>query len=188
MSAPHPAVFLDRDGVLNEDRGYVHRAEDFVLLPGVIEALKRLRDSGFLLIVVTNQSGVGRGYYREAEVEVLHDHLRALLTPHGIRLTEIYFAPEAPEAPSRGRKPSPQFLLDASESFSVELKASYLVGDKLSDLECGWNAGLRRCLLVRTGQGKHVEREHAPRLGNAVVVDDLSAAAEWIVGQPPWSE
>jgi len=177
------AVFLDRDGVLVEERGYLHRVQDMVVLPGVSAALRRLQDAGFLLFVVTNQSGIGRGYYTLAEMEQVHARLEAELARAGVHLTKIYFAPEAPGQPSRGRKPSPQFLFDARDEFGVCLARSYVVGDKLIDLECGWNAGVGQCLLVRTGYGAEVERQRPAALARAVVVDDLPAAAEWILGQ-----
>ena len=98
-----------------------------------------------------------------------------------MRFEKVYIAPEAPDAPSRGRKPSPQFLLDARDEFGVDLAQSYMIGDKLVDLECGWNAGVRQCLLVRTGYGAELERVSREKLQEAVTVDDLAAAAEWIL-------
>lgn len=180
ISQPAAAVFLDRDGVLNEEHRYVHRVEDFVLLPGTGPALQRLRDDGLLLFVVTNQSGIGRGYYTLEDMQRVHAHLQAELARDGVRFARIYFAPEAPEQPSRGRKPSPQFLWDARDEFGVDLARSYMIGDKLIDLECGWNAGVRRSILVRTGYGRTVEQECPGSLREAVVVDDLPAAVEWI--------
>jgi len=169
--------------VLVEERGYLHRAEDMVLLPGVGVALRRLQDAGFLLFIVTNQSGIGRGYYTLAEMEQVHARLEAELARAGVHFTKTYYAPEAPDQPSRGRKPSPQFLLDARDEFGVDLARSYLVGDKLIDLECGWNAGVSQCLLVRTGYGAEVEKQCPAEVAQAVVVDDLPAAAEWILSQ-----
>jgi D-glycero-D-manno-heptose 1,7-bisphosphate phosphatase len=179
--APDRAVFVDRDGVLNEDRGYVHRVEDLRILPGTGSALRRLRDAGFRLFVVTNQSGIGRGYYTLEDMHRVHACLTAELARDGVRFERIYFAPEAPESPSDGRKPSPQFLFDARDTFHLDLGQSYMIGDKRTDLECGWNAGVRRSLLVRTGFGAQVEREAAPGLERAVVVDDLPAAVDWIL-------
>lgn len=175
------AVFLDRDGTIIEERNYLSRPEDVALLPGAPEALRRLSAAGFRLIVVTNQSGVGRGYFTLAEVEAVTAHLAKLLAAHGVRFDKTYVAPEAPEQPSRGRKPSPQFLFDARDEFGLDLAASYLVGDKLADLQCGWNAGVRAAILVRTGYGADTERRHAAELARAVVVDDLAAAAGWIL-------
>lgn len=176
-----PAVFLDRDGVLNEDRGYVHRVEDCRLYPGVGPALRRLQQLGYLLFIVTNQSGIGRGYYTLDDMRRVHTHLEAKLARLGVRFARIYYSPEAPGQPSRGRKPSPQFLFDARDEFGVDLPQSYMIGDKLIDLECGWNAGVRRSLLVRTGYGTQVERDAPETIRRAVVVDDLKAAVDWIV-------
>ncbi len=176
-----PAVFLDRDGTIIEDRNYLSRPEEVTVFPGAAAALKRLLDTGFELFIVSNQSGVGRGYFTMADVEAVHRHLCALLGREGVRFREIYVAPEAPGTPSRGRKPSPQFLFDAKDVYGIDLARSYVVGDKLIDLECGWNAGARRSLLVRTGYGAQTEREMAGQLRNAIVVNDLSESADWIL-------
>ena len=180
------AVFLDRDGTINVDRHYLSRPEEFVLIPGAGEALRRLADAGFLLIVVTNQSGIGRGYYTEADLHAVNARMNEVLAPLGVRFAKIYYAPEAPEQPSRGRKPSPQFLFDARDEFGLDLARSYMIGDKFIDVECGWNAGVARSLLVRTGYGAETERKHAAQLVRAVIADDLPAAVEWILvsGQP----
>jgi D-glycero-D-manno-heptose 1,7-bisphosphate phosphatase len=175
------AVFLDRDGTIIEEKNYLSRPEDVALLPGAGAALKRLQDGGFKLFIVSNQSGVGRGYFTLADVERVNQHLLGQLGLDGVRFDKIYIAPEAPTQPSRGRKPSPQFLLDARDQFDLDLRRSFMVGDKLIDLQCGWNAGVNRCILVRTGYGAQEERASADKLGAAVLVDDLSAAAEWIL-------
>ena len=175
------AVFLDRDGTLIEDKDYLSRPEEVVVYPGAGAALKALQDAGFALFVVTNQSGVGRGYFTLTEVEKVHHHLVREFAREGVRFHKFYVAPEAPDQPSRGRKPSPQFLFDARDEFGIELAESYLIGDKLIDLECGWNAGLKKCVLVRTGYGAKVEREYVGKLGQAVVVEELAAAAQWIL-------
>jgi D-glycero-D-manno-heptose 1,7-bisphosphate phosphatase len=111
----------------------------------------------------------------------VNTHLTGLLASHGVRFEKIYFASEAPEAPSRGRKPSPQFLFDARDDFGVDLAESYMIGDKLIDLECGWNAGVRQSILVRTGYGAKIEREAGKKLGPAIVVSDLAEAAKVIL-------
>jgi len=174
-------VFLDRDGTLNVERNYLADPDLLQLFPGVPESLRRLQDAGFLLYVVTNQSGIGRGYYSEADMHRVNARLEELLRPHGVRLEAIYFAPEAPDQPSRGRKPSPQFLFDVRDAHGVDLAASYMVGDKLADLECGWNAGVRASVLVRTGYGGETESKN-PGLGaRARVFDDLASAVGWIL-------
>ena len=177
------AVFLDRDGTLIEDKDYLSRPEQVHVYPGVPSALKRLQQAGFRLVMVTNQSGVGRGYFSLEDVERVHQHLCGLFATDGVCFDKIYIAPEAPDQPSRGRKPSPQFLFDARDELGVDLGNSYMVGDKLIDLQCGWNAGIKASLLVRTGYGAKLEMNAPPELKKATVVDDMVAAAEWILRQ-----
>jgi D-glycero-D-manno-heptose 1,7-bisphosphate phosphatase len=177
------AVFLDRDGTIIAEKNYLHTPEDVAVLPGAGPALRRLQDAGFRLFIVSNQSGIGRGYFTLADVDAVNGRLLGDLARDGVRIERIYIAPEAPGTPSRGRKPSPQFLFDARDEFGLDLDASVVIGDKLIDLECGWNAGLTRCVLVRTGYGAELERTSPDRLRSAVVADDLPAAAAWILGQ-----
>jgi D-glycero-D-manno-heptose 1,7-bisphosphate phosphatase len=175
------AVFLDRDGTLIEDRDYIRRPEDVVVFPGAGKALRRLCDAGFKLFIVSNQSGVGRGYFTLADVDRVNRRVLNVLESDGARFQKIYIAPEPPGHPSRGRKPSPQFLFDARDEFGIQLGASYMVGDKLIDLECGWNAGVKQSLLVRTGYGAALEREQPNSIQKALVVNDLTEAAEAIL-------
>ncbi len=175
------SVFVDRDGTLIEEKEYLHRPEQVVFFPGASAALRRLQDAGFALFIVSNQSGVGRGYFTLGDVEKVHRHVAAELEQAGVRFHKIYVAPEAPDQPSRGRKPSPQFLFDARDEFGIDLGRSFMIGDKLIDLECGWNAGVKKSLLVRTGYGAELERKSPEKLENAIVVDNLTAAAEWIL-------
>ena len=182
LPAVNRAVFLDRDGTIIEDKDYLHLPEEVVIYPGAGAALRRLQDAGFKLILVTNQSGVGRGYFPLEDVHRVHEHLARELAKDGVRFEKIYIAPEAPDAPSRGRKPSPQFLFDARDECQLDLAQCYMIGDKLIDLECGWNAGVKQSLLVRTGYGAKVEKNGG--LKNAVVVDGLAQAVEWILAQP----
>jgi D-glycero-D-manno-heptose 1,7-bisphosphate phosphatase len=181
---PHrqPAVFLDRDGTLIEERHYLSRPEQVTLLPGVVDGLRRLREAGFKLFLVTNQSGVGRGYFTLADVAAVHAHLATLLAPAGVMFERIYVAPERPDEPSRYRKPSPQALFEARDEFGLDLTRSFVVGDKRLDLECGWNASVKASVLVRTGYGAATEREEPSLAQRAAVVDDLPAAADYIVG------
>jgi D-glycero-D-manno-heptose 1,7-bisphosphate phosphatase len=181
MNTPTSAVFLDRDGTLIEERHYLSVPDQVVLFPGVTEALRQLQDAGLALVLVTNQSGVGRGYFTMTEVDRVHERLTRQLAPGGVSLCHIYVAPEAPDQPGPGRKPSPFFLFDARDRFKIDLSTSYLVGDKLIDLECGWNAGVKKCLLVRTGYGAELERAGHAQLPQAAIVDDLPAAARWIL-------
>jgi len=178
------AVFLDRDGVLIEEKHYLHLPEEVSLIPGTAPALKRLMDAGYLLLIVTNQSGVGRGYFTMEDVDKVHQHLESEFEKRGVRFRQIYIAPEAPDQPSRGRKPSPQFLFDARDAHGVDLSRSYMIGDKLVDLECGWNAGVKKSILVRTGYGVKTEKKDPQAIMKALVTDDLAGAADWILNQP----
>ncbi|HZM06388.1 MAG TPA: HAD family hydrolase [Candidatus Saccharimonadales bacterium] len=178
------AVFLDRDGTLIEEREYLSDPENVAPFAGAAEALLSLQTAGFKLFIVSNQSGVGRGFFTLREVELVHERMTQWFNGHGVRFVRIYVAPEAPGQPGRGRKPSPQFLLDARDEFGLDLSSSYVIGDKLSDLECGWNAGVKKSILVRTGYGRTVEQEHPEGLPAALIVDDLPAAAKWILNAP----
>lgn len=175
------AVFLDRDGALIEERHYLSRVEDVVIFPDTAQSLRRLMDAGFLLFIITNQSGVGRGYFTLAEVENIHTHMLIELARSKVRIEKIYVAPEAPDQPSVGRKPSPHFLNEARDEFGLDLSQSYMVGDKLIDLECGWNAGVKKSLLVRTGYGAKVEKESRELIARAKVVDGLTGMADYIL-------
>jgi D-glycero-D-manno-heptose 1,7-bisphosphate phosphatase len=179
------AVFLDRDGTLIEEKHYLSDPAEVTVFPGAAQALRRLQEAGYLLFIVTNQSGIGRGYFTVADMDRVHARLADELASDGVRFQKIYFAPEAPDQPSHGRKPSPRFLFDARDEFGLDLAGSYLIGDKLIDLECAWNAGLRMPLLVRTGYGVEAEKALGPDSARAVVLDDLTAAADWILAQTP---
>jgi D-glycero-D-manno-heptose 1,7-bisphosphate phosphatase len=176
------AIFLDRDGTLIAEKNYLHKPEDVEIFSGAANALKKLADAGFKLFIVTNQSGIGRGYFTLADAEKVNAHLCAELARDGIRFEKIYIAPEAPDAPSRGRKPSPQFLFDARDEFNLDLAQSFFIGDKLIDLECGWNAGVQKSILVRTGYGAELEKMEPDKLTRAKIVDDLNGATDWILG------
>ena len=179
--AIRPAIFIDRDGTLIVEKEYLHKPEEVQFFEGAIAALKRAVDAGFEIVMVTNQSGVGRGYFTMDDVSRVHKHIAREISAKQVSMLHVYVAPEAPDAPSRGRKPSPQFLFDARDSYHLDLGRSYMIGDKLIDLECGWNAGVRKSILVRTGYGAKVEKEEKAHLRHAVVVDDLCKAIDWIL-------
>jgi D-glycero-D-manno-heptose 1,7-bisphosphate phosphatase len=163
------------------EKEYLSDPAKLEVIPGAGVALRRLVDAGFALFIVTNQSGIGRGYYKEADMHAVNERLAETLAPDGVRIEKIYFAPEAPEDDSPGRKPSPQFLQDAAAEFGIDLAESFMVGDKLLDLRCGWNAGVKKSILVRTGYGAELERDEVEALARAVVVDDLPGAVDWIL-------
>jgi D-glycero-D-manno-heptose 1,7-bisphosphate phosphatase len=177
------AVFLDRDGTIIIEKNYLYKVEEVSVFPGAAAALKRLQDAGFKLFIISNQSGVGRGYFTLDDVDKVNRHLSDHFARDGVRFEKIFIAPEAPDVPSRGRKPSPQFVFDAREEFDLDLSRSYLIGDKLIDLECGWNAGVNKSILVRTGYGAELERTSEKELRRAAIVNDLKSAADWILSQ-----
>ena len=150
--ALRPAVFLDRDGVLNRDRGYVAHARDFEFLPGILSALQSLQAVGYPLVVVTNQSGIGRGYYNEEDYQTLTCWMREQLLAAGIKLTAIYHCPHAPELACACRKPAPGMLLQAAREYQLDLARSWMVGDKPSDMAAARRAGVGRTVLVRSGK------------------------------------
>lgn len=179
------AVFLDRDGVINVERAYVHRIADFAFITGSVPALVRLHAAGWKLVVVTNQSGIARGYYSEAEYEALTVHMRQQLAQAGALLDAVLHCPHLPDADVPAyrlactcRKPAPGMLLQAARELSIDLSRSVMVGDKLSDIQAGRAAGVGRCLLVRSG--------HALAAGDEAAADavhaDLAACTEALLG------
>lgn len=180
-SGQRAAIFIDRDGTLIVDKDYLHKPEEVEFFKESVVALKRARDAGFEIVMVTNQSGVGRGYFTMEDVATVHEHIARELSAEQVSILEVYVAPEAPDKPSRGRKPSPQFLFDARDAYGIDLTRSYMIGDKLIDLECGWNAGVRRSILVRTGYGAKVEAKEREKLRDAIVVNDLCDAIDWVL-------
>jgi D-glycero-D-manno-heptose 1,7-bisphosphate phosphatase len=150
-----PALFLDRDGVLNEDHGYVYRWEDFRWIPGAKAAVAAFNRAGWLVIVVTNQSGVGRGYYSEDDVRALHARMAEDLAASGAHIDAFYYAPHHPEAPVEAyrhpdpplRKPNPGMILQALTDWPIDRDASLLIGDKPSDLEAALRARIKGVLF-----------------------------------------
>lgn len=160
------AVFLDRDGTLNVEKEYVHRIEDWEWIPGAIDALVALKKAGFLVIVVTNQAGIARGYYTDAEVNRLHAWINQELKKHGAMIDAFYHCPHHPEfsGECECRKPRPGMIYQASSDLDVSLSQSWLIGDKASDIQAGLAAGVKP-ILVSTGYGK-TERD---RLDDSII-------------------
>ncbi|WP_044337124.1 D-glycero-beta-D-manno-heptose 1,7-bisphosphate 7-phosphatase [Sphingomonas hengshuiensis] len=142
------AAFLDRDGVINVDTGYVGRTQDFVFAPGAKAALARLSAAGYLLVVVTNQSGIGRGYYSEADFADLTAHMCAELQAAGAPVARVLHCPHLPDTDCTCRKPAPGMVLAAASALGIDLQRSAMIGDKPSDMAAGRAAGVARCYLV----------------------------------------
>lgn len=142
------AIFLDRDGVINLDKAYVSKIEDFEFCEGVFEALMHFQNLGYLLIIVTNQSGIGRGYYTEEDFQKLTDWMRKELLHVRIKIDAVYHCPHAPEANCACRKPQSGMFLKAIEDFDIDVKQSWMIGDKPSDIEAALGAGILNTILL----------------------------------------
>ena len=203
----HAAVFLDRDGTINEEVGYLDRLELLRLVPGAAEAIRLINESGMKAVVVTNQSGVARGLFDESFVDAVHRRLRDMLALEGASLDGLYFCPHHPTE-GRGeylrscdcRKPAPGLLLRAAEELSLDPERSTMIGDTLKDIEAAARIGARG-ILVRTGYGAEAadalgraadprcmspRAEELPRGGDLVIrpvhiAGDLFAAVRWLL-------
>lgn len=157
MAGNRPAVFLDRDGTLNVEKNYLYRPDDWEWIPGSVEAIRQINEMGWLAIVVTNQAGIARGFYSEADVGRLHFHVDGLLAAAGARIDAYYICPHHPDFGTQRncdcRKPQPGMLLHAAKEFSIDLAGSYMVGDKESDIQAAQRAGVTPILVV-TGYGR----------------------------------
>lgn len=186
-----PAVFFDRDGTLITDVGYLNHSSQIKLFSQAAGALKNLRNAGFYLFVVTNQSGVARGYFSEARVKKVHQKLQHLLKAQGAKIDAFFYCPHYPQGKVKSlskqcdcRKPSTGMVKQALKRYSIDLKKSYVVGDKLDDVLLARNAKVAGGLLVRTGNGSKSEREFKKlRLENSAVVSNLTQAAKWILSR-----
>ena len=175
------AVFLDRDGVINEEVNYLCQPEDFRLLPRAGAAIRLLRKHGWRVIVVTNQSGVARGYYTEADVTAIHERMRRDLARAKTQVDGVYSCPHHPDAGCLCRKPRTLLFERAAADWALDLPASYFIGDKLTDLLPGKTLG-GHTILVLTGHGQQ-EQELARQQGFQpdYIAADLYSAARWIV-------
>ncbi len=168
------AVFLDRDGVIIEDKGYPHKIEEFKLAKNAISGLKSLKQ--YQLFIITNQSGIGRGLYTVQDFFRLNEHLLGELKKHEIKIEKTYYCPHKPEDNCECRKPKIKLLKEAEKDFNIILKSSFVIGDMKSDIELGKNAGCGT-ILVLTGNGIGARDEADPDY----VAKDLLDAANWIL-------
>jgi D-glycero-D-manno-heptose 1,7-bisphosphate phosphatase len=145
------AVFIDRDGVINVEKDYVYRIEDFEFIDGVFDACIYLQDLGYILIVITNQSGIGRGYYKEEDFENLTSWMVGEFAKNGINIANVYHCPHAPNLECNCRKPKTGMIDSAVENFDIDVSKSYLIGDKISDIECAKNAKVKTSIHVKSG-------------------------------------
>jgi D-glycero-D-manno-heptose 1,7-bisphosphate phosphatase len=187
MSAP--AVFLDRDGTLIEEVGYLDRLDRITLFPWSLDSVRLLHRAGFKVVVITNQAGVARGYFGEAFVRRTHDHLDGLVRAAGAEVAGYYYCPHHPQATVaeyRGscecRKPAPGLLLRAAREHDIDLARSFAVGDRWTDIEAGAHAGVRT-ILVLTGYGSAEAAKKASTVTADFQADTLIDATTWILRQ-----
>jgi D-glycero-D-manno-heptose 1,7-bisphosphate phosphatase len=180
---------LDRDGTINEQMGYINHLDRFVLLPGAGRAIARLNRAGLAVVVVSNQSGLARGYFPKELIDQVHGRMRQELAVDEARLDGIYYCPHYPRANLAEyrvdcdcRKPRPGMLLKAAEELGLDLARSFVVGDRSSDLEAGRAVGAK-CILVLSGYGRGELEYVLPQkdVQPDWVAEDLNAAADWIL-------
>lgn len=185
---PKSAIFIDRDGTINEDIGYVSRPDDLIVYPWAAEAIRLINEAGLKVIVITNQSGVARGMYTEETLGLIHDRLRLELARQGARIDAVYYCPHHPRIGDKRyrsececRKPQPGMLRRAAREHDIDLAESFMIGDKASDINLATAAGVRG-VLVMTGYG-HATLEDLDRwpCAPAIVADNLLEAVKQIL-------
>lgn len=183
------AVFLDRDGTINEQMGYINHISRFYLLGGAAKAIKILNDAGIPVVVISNQSGLARGYFPEELLTAVHDKMHTLLSKEGAKVDAVYYCPHHPEAKEERfriscncRKPKPGLVLQAAEELDLDPTRSFVVGDRWSDIKTAAGCGAKS-VLVRTGYGRGDESYIGPRqtIQPDYVSDDLIGAVQWIM-------
>jgi D,D-heptose 1,7-bisphosphate phosphatase len=188
------AVFLDRDGTINEEVGYLDSLDKFKIIPGAYEAIRLINESGIKAVVISNQAGVARGFFTEDFVKITHEHLQTALRQEGAYIDNFYYCPHHPTEgiePYRQvcncRKPAPGMLLQAARDLNIDLTRSYLVGDRFRDMEAAKKAGVKR-VLVKTGYGQELLQddgsdEETEESKPDFIAADILEAVKWILFQ-----
>ena len=160
MTEKTKAIFLDRDGVLNEEVNYLSNPDDFKLINGVLEALKLLKQKGYLLILITNQAGIARGYFTLEALNSIHQKMNNIFNKNNVFLDDIFYCPHHPDYTGECdcRKPKPGMIFKARDKYSIDLKDSFMVGDTLNDIKAGQNANCKT-ILVLTGHGSEEKKK-----------------------------
>ena len=173
------AVFLDRDGTINRDVNYCRRIEDFKILPGVPEAIRLLNQHNFKVIIITNQSGISRGYFSKADLLHIHKYMRKELAKYNANIDAIYFCSHHPDEQCDCRKPKPKLILQAAAKYKIRLDLSYMVGDDIKDVITGRNAGCKTILLQKTPADHKIVNNISPYY----IAPDLITAVSWILNR-----
>ena len=174
------ALFLDRDGVINKEKNYLYRIEDFEFINGVFDGCRFFQSIEYFIVIVTNQAGLAKGYYKESDFKLLTDWMLAQFSQEDITINGVYHCPHHPEitGPCSCRKPAPGLVLSAKDELDIDLAESLLVGDKFSDVEAGMKAGIGKNYLITTGH--EFDRTEAHKRGYAVIekLTDLISGEE----------
>lgn len=168
MQQAKKAIFLDRDGVINIDDGYVYKTTDFKFFLDVFSTLRYFQKQNFLLFIVTNQSGINRGYFSLNDLETLNSYILKRLEEESIFISKIYFCPHNPKENCDCRKPKPKMLLDAQKEFNIDMKNSWMIGDKESDMEAGYNAGIDNLILIGKKDGSSLAKYNVKSLSDTI--------------------
>jgi D-glycero-D-manno-heptose 1,7-bisphosphate phosphatase len=144
-------IFLDRDGVINQEVGYLYKSKDFKFIDGIFEACKHFQSLGYKLIVVTNQSGIARGYYQEEDFHTLTKWMLVQFNNQDVDILDVFFCPHGPKSICKCRKPQPGMLLEARDKYGINMKDSWIIGDKEADIDAANTAGIHNAILVKSG-------------------------------------
>jgi D,D-heptose 1,7-bisphosphate phosphatase len=183
------AIFLDRDGTINYDAGYISKVKDISIFEGVADSLKSLKESGFLNLIITNQSGIARGYFTETDLGIIHDEFNRQLTQDGLNLIDdIFYSPFHTEGKiqeftidNNTRKPGIGMIEEAVKKHDIDLSRSYFIGDSIVDMQCAENAGLKK-ILVKTGYGMNtIKKCEELKIVTDYIADDFRDAAKYII-------
>lgn len=184
------AVFLDRDGTINVEKHYLHKIEDFEFLPGVIDGLKMLQDAGFLLVIITNQSGIGRGYYADDDFHMLNDWMLQTLKNNGVNIAKVYYCPHLPDAKVEAyrkdcecRKPKLGMYEQAIKDLNISLDGSYAIGDKIRDCAICETTPCKGVLIAENEKVEVIQEVKMHKYRNVSYADDLLAATKRICNE-----
>jgi len=174
------AVFIDRDGTINVNYGYINNPDDFKMYPNVAKGIKLLQENGFKIIIITNQSGIARGYFSEKSLEEIHDKMKKELSKEDTGVDAIYYCPHHPDENCNCRKPKPGMLEQAIKDFDIEIKDSYIIGDRMLDVEAGKIIGCKTVLIPEDKELVKKEMTESD-IDPDIVCDDFYSGIEWII-------
>ena len=174
------AVFIDRDGTINVNYGYINNPNDFKMYPSVAKGIKLLKKNGFKIIIITNQSGISRGYFSEKSLEEIHEKMKKELSKEDAKVDAIYYCPHHPDEKCNCRKPKPGMLETAIKDFDIDIENSYIIGDRMLDVEAGRAVG---CKTVLVPEDKVIVKKEMAEsdINPDYICDDFYSGVEWII-------